>query len=85
MARNSRQDAPFWVTMRKHEKDLILWYLKQANHHIQRAAEMAGVDSSFFYKKIKEFKIELPEKPPPKRPRRKKKGSDDTSIGSLAD
>lgn len=60
--------------MRDFERRTIKWYLDQTDQHVGRAAELAGVDTSFFYKKIRELGIS-----------RTSKETDDAPASALSD
>lgn len=65
MPKRRNEGAIYWKTLRKVEKEMVEWYLKQGGS-IHRAAALLGVSQSFLSQRIRKLgcdPIERPDKP----------------------
>jgi len=72
MAKRKRPDAPYWVTLKKAERDMIAWALEQTGCNMEDAASMLGIDLSFLYRRCRELDLQII-RPATKRPGRPRK------------
>ncbi len=50
-------DAPFWKAMREAERQIIEFYLDEADGHIGNAAILMGMDKAWTYRRLKKLGI----------------------------
>jgi hypothetical protein len=62
MPKRKNDDAPYWVTLRKCETDMINYALEQAGS-IRKAAKSLGVSESFLITRVKTLGCKRPELP----------------------
>lgn len=71
--------------MRKLERDLLAWYLKEAGGDVPTAAALSGLDESTFYKKIRQHGLRRKKRRPGRKPAAPKKGRRDPSSSTISD
>ena len=55
--KRKNENAPYWVMLRKAEKDIIEWGIKQASGSIAQAATLLGVNTGHLYRRCRDLGI----------------------------
>lgn len=55
--RVTNHDAPFWISMREAERQIIEFYLDAADGHVVNASVLMGMDKAWVYRRMKKLGI----------------------------